>query len=42
MRLNAFAVGGFVDDELDALLRVDGFEETSLYLVAAGRAPSSR
>jgi SagB-type dehydrogenase family enzyme len=42
MRLNAFAVGGFVDDELDAMLRVDGFEETSLYLAAAGRPPRSR
>ena len=37
MRLNAFTVGGFVDDELDALLQVDGFEETSLYLMAAGK-----
>ncbi|HVS07138.1 MAG TPA: SagB/ThcOx family dehydrogenase [Candidatus Dormibacteraeota bacterium] len=35
--LAAFAVGGFVDDELDALLNVDGVEEVSLYLVAVGR-----
>jgi SagB-type dehydrogenase family enzyme len=37
MRLRSFTLGGFVDDELDALLRVDGADETSLYVIAAGR-----
>jgi SagB-type dehydrogenase family enzyme len=37
MGLRSFTLGGFVDDELDALLRVDGFEETTLYLMAAGK-----
>ena len=37
MRLRSFTVGGFVDDELDALLRLDGVDETSLYVIAAGR-----
>ena len=41
MGLNAFTLGGFVDDELNRLLRVDGFEETARYLMAAGR-PASR
>jgi SagB-type dehydrogenase family enzyme len=35
--LGALPIGGFVDDELDRLLDVDGVEETSLYLVAVGR-----
>jgi SagB-type dehydrogenase family enzyme len=35
--LNAFSLGGFVDDELDRLLQVDGFEETALYVMAAGK-----
>ncbi len=32
--LGAFSIGGFVDDELDGLLQIDGFDESSLYLVA--------
>ena len=35
--LSAFTIGGFIDDDLDRLLEIDGFEETSLYLMAAGR-----
>lgn len=35
--LASYTIGGFVDDELDALLRIDGFEETSLYVLAAGK-----
>ena len=35
--LGALPIGGFVDDELDRVLEVDGVEETSLYLVAVGR-----
>jgi SagB-type dehydrogenase family enzyme len=41
MNLNAFTLGGFVDDELDRLLQVDGFEETALYLMAAGKPAKS-
>jgi SagB-type dehydrogenase family enzyme len=37
LNLRALPIGGFVDDELDRLLNVDGVEETSLYLVAVGR-----
>lgn len=39
--LAAFTVGGFIDDELDALLRIEGSEEFSLYLIAVGNAASS-
>lgn len=35
--LSACAVGGFVDDEIDVLLGIDGFDEISLYAVALGR-----
>ncbi len=34
MNLAACAIGGFIDDELDALLDIDGCDETSLYMVA--------
>jgi len=37
LRLAAFPIGGFIDDELDRLLRIDGLDEISLYLVAVGR-----
>ena len=37
MGLHSYTLGGFVDDELDSLLQVDGFEETALYLLAAGK-----
>jgi SagB-type dehydrogenase family enzyme len=40
LRLGAVAIGGFVDDELDALLDIDGVDEVSLYLVAIGRDPA--
>jgi SagB-type dehydrogenase family enzyme len=35
--LGAVPIGGFVDDELDRLLNIDGLDEVSLYLVALGR-----
>lgn len=35
--LSATPIGGFIDDELDQLLRIDGVDELSLYLVAVGR-----
>jgi len=41
MNLHAFTLGGFVDDELDRLLQVDGFEETALYLMAVGKPGKS-
>ena len=34
--LGAVAVGGFVDDEVNAMLDLDGVDEASLYLIAAG------
>jgi|SRR5271166_1908932 len=37
LRLAAFPIGGFIDDELDRMLHIDGLEEVSLYLVAVGR-----
>jgi SagB-type dehydrogenase family enzyme len=35
--LGACPFGGFVDDDLDRLLGIDGLDEVSLYLVAVGR-----
>lgn len=35
--LGACAFGGFIDDDLDKLLGIDGLDEVSLYLVAFGR-----
>jgi SagB-type dehydrogenase family enzyme len=35
--LAACAVGGFVDDELDAVIGIDGVDEISLYAIALGR-----
>jgi SagB-type dehydrogenase family enzyme len=40
--LSAIPVGGFIDDELDQLLRIDGIDELSLYLVAVGRKKQER
>ena len=34
--LGAVAVGGFIDDEVNELLDLDGFDEAAVYLVAAG------
>jgi SagB-type dehydrogenase family enzyme len=34
--LGACPIGGFVDDELDDLLGLDGLDEVSLYLIAVG------
>lgn len=41
--LGAVAVGGFVDDEVNAILDLDGVDEASLYLIVAGHraAPAS-
>jgi SagB-type dehydrogenase family enzyme len=36
--LAAFSIGGFIDDELDELLGIDGIDEVSLYLVAVGKS----
>jgi len=35
--LGAVTIGGFVDDELNRLVGVDGVDEFGLYLIAAGR-----
>lgn len=39
--LGAVAIGGFVDDELNAMLDLDGVDEASLYLIATGH-PAAR
>ena len=39
--LGAVAVGGFVDEEVNALLDLDGVDEAALYLIAAGH-PETR
>jgi len=39
--LSACAVGGFVDDEVDALLGIDGLDEISLYVIALGNPTGS-
>jgi SagB-type dehydrogenase family enzyme len=36
LRLGAVAVGGFIDDELNELLDLDGIDESAVYLIAAG------
>jgi SagB-type dehydrogenase family enzyme len=36
--LGACAVGAFLDDELNNLLRVDGREEAALYMISVGRS----
>jgi SagB-type dehydrogenase family enzyme len=35
--LAAVPIGGFIDDEVDEVLEIDGVDEVSLYLVAVGR-----
>ena len=41
--LGAVAVGGFVDDEINETLDIDGVDEASIYMVAVGRpSPSSK
>jgi SagB-type dehydrogenase family enzyme len=37
LKLGAVCVGGFIDDEINDLLNIDGVDETSVYLVAAGK-----
>jgi SagB-type dehydrogenase family enzyme len=39
--LGAVAVGGFIDDEVNELLDVDGVEEAAIYMIAAGH-PATR
>ena len=44
LQLGAVPVGGFVDDEMNAILDVDGVDEAAIYLVVAGhptRRPAS-
>jgi SagB-type dehydrogenase family enzyme len=41
LQLTAVPIGGFVDDELDQLLGIDGLDEVVLYLVAVGRSSRS-
>jgi SagB-type dehydrogenase family enzyme len=36
MGMGALPIGGFLDDRLNALLRLDGLEEVSLYVVTVG------
>lgn len=38
MQLGAVPVGGFIDDEVNAILDVDGVDEAAIYLIAAGRS----
>ena len=37
MGLGACAIGAFLDQELDALLGLDGQEEAAIYLLAVGK-----
>lgn len=37
LELGACPFGGFIDDDLDRLLDIDGLDEVSLYLIAFGR-----
>jgi SagB-type dehydrogenase family enzyme len=37
LQLAACPYGGFIDDDLDRLLGIDGLDEVSLYLIALGR-----
>lgn len=41
LQLGAVAVGGFIDDEINQMLDLDGLEEAAVYLVAAGK-PAAR
>ena len=36
LELGACPFGGFIDDDLDQLLGIDGLDEVSLYLIAIG------
>jgi SagB-type dehydrogenase family enzyme len=37
LRLGAVAVGGFIDQEINQLIDLDGVDEAAVYLIAAGR-----
>ena len=41
MGLGACGVGAFMDDDINAMLGVDGTEEAAIYLVAIGHVPSA-
>lgn len=41
MKLGAVAVGGFLDDDINALLDLDGVDEASVYIIAVGH-PAER
>jgi SagB-type dehydrogenase family enzyme len=40
LNLNSFPIGGFIDDELNQLLKIDGLEEMSLYIIPIGKRPN--
>jgi nitroreductase len=37
MGLGACAIGAFMDDEINAMLGVDGEEEAAVYMLAVGK-----
>jgi SagB-type dehydrogenase family enzyme len=37
LQLGAVAVGGFIDQEINQLIDLDGVDEAAVYLIAAGR-----
>jgi SagB-type dehydrogenase family enzyme len=41
MGLGACAIGAFMDDEINAMLGVDGTEEAAIYMIAVGRQPGA-
>jgi SagB-type dehydrogenase family enzyme len=41
MGLGACAIGAFMDDEINAMLGVDGTEEAAIYMIAVGRQPGT-
>jgi nitroreductase len=41
MGLGACGVGAFMDDDINAMLGLDGSEEAAVYLVAVGHVPGA-
>jgi SagB-type dehydrogenase family enzyme len=41
MGLGACAIGAFMDNEINAMLGVDGTEEAAIYMIAVGRLPAT-
>lgn len=37
MKLGSVAVGGFIDDEINQILDIDGVDESTLYMIAIGK-----